>query len=113
MSLIIRKYNAVNGWPIWLSLDDSTGPEVDITDIDSVMNKAIKDNENLITNNPNNMKILCQKIKEHVMECLVPSGCAVVIYVDKMFIVSGSGTLDKPTTTFREMLFLLNIAPHV
>ena len=115
MSLVIRKYNAVNGWPIWISVDDSQDIEpVDITNIDSIVNTAFENNKNLITNNPNNVKILAERIREHVDKSLLhPSGIAVVIYVDKMFAVSGSGTLDKPTTAFREMVFLLNVAPHV
>ena len=108
-SLIIRKYNAINGWPVWVSL---TGTK-DITNIDSVVNNALKKTESLVTNNPNDIKKLCEKIRFNVEENITNTGCCVLLYVDKMFVMSAFGDLNMASIQFKEMLFLLNIAPHI
>ena len=108
-TLIIRKYNAINGWPVWVSL---TGTK-DISSIDDVVNKALDETKSLVTNNPNDIKRLCEKIRFKVEENIANTGCCVLIYVDKMFVMSSFGDLASSTMQFKEMMFLLNMAPHI
>lgn len=115
--LFIRKFNAVCGWPLYVSMI----VDEDVSDIDQVVNdviRACKDSE-MINNNLQNMRnftgILSETLINHYNNkkenCV--EGVAILLAVDKAMIANLYGDYMNHTMCRSEWYSLLNMMPHI
>jgi hypothetical protein len=115
--LFIRKYNIINGWPLYISMlcDE------DISDLDHVVNDIIKvcNDNGMLNNNIQNMRnftgilseslmIYYNKKKENCVE-----GIAILLAIDKLMISNLYGDFMNHTMCRNEFYSILNMMPHI
>ena len=115
--LFIRKYNAIYGWPLYVSMI----VDEDISDIDSIVNEVIREckKANMIDNNTQNLRnftgILSETLLEHYNNkkenCV--EGIAITLYIDKMIINNYFGDYMNHSMCRSEHLSLLNFMTQV
>lgn len=115
--MTIRKFNIINGWPMWVGLicDEN------LYDLDQVINGAVDacKNAGMINNNLQNMRNLTGIISETIQEyyntkkknCV--EGVAITLYVDKAYIQNFFGDFMNHTSCRIEYAGALSMLPHI
>lgn len=115
--LIIRKYNIIHGWPLYIALIC----DYDLSDLDVVVNKVVnrcKEND-LVTNNIQKMRNVTGVISGHLIDyyngkkenCV--EGVAVTLYIDKLMINNYFGDFMNHAQCRNEHLQLLNMMTQI
>jgi hypothetical protein len=115
--LFIRKYNIINGWPLYISMI----VDEDVSDIDSVVNSVVtacKDS-GMLENNLQSMRnftgILSETLITHYNKkkenCV--EGVGILLAIDKAMISSLYGDHMNHTMCRNEFYSILNMMPHI
>ena len=115
--LVVRKYNIINGWPMYVGLIC----DEDLSDLDTVVNGVISacDAAGMIDNNIQNIRnlsgILSETLityygnkKKHCVE-----GVALLLYVDKCAIENFFGDFMNHTSCRIEWAGIIGMLPHI
>jgi hypothetical protein len=103
------------GWPLFVSLIC----DISLNDLDEVVNEYVDEFGGEPSENIQDMRDfaggLSDEIVNHYNEqkkhCV--EGCAVIMYVDKLFISSCYGDLMTHTKCAIELYSILNMMPHI
>jgi len=115
--LFIRKYNIVNGWPLYVSMI----VDEDVGDLDLVVNhivSACRDN-NMFNNNIQDMRNFTGILSESLIDyynskkenCV--EGIGILLAVDKCMISNLYGDYMNHTMCRSEFYSILNMMPHI
>jgi hypothetical protein len=115
--LIVRKYNIVRGWPMFIALIC----DYSLSDLDNVVNSAIDECEEngLINNDIQNMRNITGYISDKLVKyynskkknCV--EGVLVFLYVDKLAISSAFGDLMNHEKCVAEVYSILNLMTKI
>ena len=115
--LTTRKYNIINGWPMFVSMIC----DEDMSDIDQVVNGVIDacDEVGLIGNNVQNLRnitgILSETILKHYntkkKNCV--EGIYILLICDKVYVCNAFGDMMNHEKCLNEIMGVYNLAPHV
>jgi len=115
--MFIRKYNIINGWPLYISMIC----DEDISDLDHLVNNIVKacNDAGMLTNNIQDMRnftgILSESLiihynnkKENCVE-----GIGILLAIDKLMISNLYGDYMNHTMCRSEFYSVLNMMPHI
>jgi hypothetical protein len=115
--MIVRKYNIINGWPLYVGLICDWS----LSDLDKVVNEAIKacSDKGMIGNDIQGIRnvtgILSESIvsyynckKENCVE-----GVAILLYVDKCAVENFYGDFMNHTSCRIEWAGIIDMLPHI
>lgn len=115
--MIVRKYNIINGWPLYLGIIADSN----LNNLDSIVNSVIKQAKKagMLTNSIQNMRNLTGILSETIIEyynaekdnCV--EGVAIMLYVDKCVIENFFGDYMNHTSCRIEWAGILGIIPHI
>ena len=115
--LIVRKYNIINGWPMWCGIicDEN------LSSLDEVINSVIKacKSAGMISNNIQDIRNMSGIISETIIEyynikkenCV--EGIALLIYCDKLAVENFYGDFMNHTSCRIEWAGLIGMLPHI
>lgn len=115
--LIVRKYNIVNGWPLYLSLI----ADISLSDLDSVVNGVVKacKEKGMLSNDIQDMRNFTGILSETIVEYYnsIKSNCvegvAILLAIDKCMIENFYGDYMNHAMCRSEFGFLINMMPHI
>ena len=115
--LLIRKYNIVNGWPMYIGIIC----DCSLSDLDNVVNKAMEmcdldgDKGNDIQTMRNVTGIVSETIQKHYNAIKRNSveGIGILLYVDKCAIANMYGDMMNHGQCRSEFYSILNMLPHI
>jgi hypothetical protein len=115
--MIVRKYNIINGWPLYLGIIADSNLDT----LDSIVNATIKQckEAEMITNSIQNMRNLTGILSETIIEyynqekenCV--EGVAILLYVDKCVIENFYGDFMNHTSCRIEWAGIMGMIPHI
>jgi len=115
--LIVRKYNIVNGWPLYIGLIC----DEDLSDLDGIVNgiMAACSKFGMLTNNIQSMRNVTGIISETLQQyfnakkenCV--EGVAILLYVDKCAIENFFGDFMNHTSCRIEWAGIMSMLPHI
>lgn len=115
--MTIRKFNIINGWPMWIGLicDEN------LSDLDKVVNGAIEacKEAGMICNDLQQMRnitgILSETIQEYynAKKANCVEGIAITLYIDKAYIQNFFGDFMNHTSCRIEYAGALAMLPHI
>jgi len=115
--MIVRKYNIINGWPLYLGIIADSNLDT----LDTIVNATIKRCKaaGMITNSIQNMRNLTGILSETIIEyynaekdnCV--EGVAILLYVDKCVIENFFGDFMNHTSCRIEWAGIMGMIPHI
>jgi len=115
--LIVRKYNIINGWPLWIGMIC----DEDLSDLDMVVNDVIEacEDAGMISNNIQQARnitgILSESIQLHYnskkKNCV--EGVIISLYLDKLFCQNAMGDFMNHTSCRIEYAGIMAMVPHI
>lgn len=112
--LIIRKY-MIHGWSMFIGIIC----DVSLSDLDRLVYERLKDVEEEVGNDIQNIRNICGYLNESIVEHYNSKkegsveGVYVLWYVDKLFCASAYGDLMQHEKCVNEFLTLVNMMPHI
>ena len=115
--MIIRKFNAINGWPTYLGIIT----DYDLSDLDNVFNEAVElcKEKGLIDNNIQHLRNANGVISEYIINYYnskkpnVLEGLGILMACDKLTISGLYGDFMNHTMCRSEFYSILNMMPHI
>jgi len=115
--LLIRKYNLVKGWPMYVGIIC----DCSLSDLDDVINDAVDevDLEGELGNDIQNMRnltgVVSEAIQNHYNNIKKNSveGIGILLYVDKCAIANMYGDMMNHGQCRAEFYSILNMLPHI
>jgi hypothetical protein len=113
--MIVRKYNIVNGWPVYVGIICDWS----LSNLDSVVNEAVDAFEGRNLNDIQEVRNLAGYLSDYIKNhyntkkknCV--EGIGIAMYVDKCFISSLYGDFMNHLSCRMEFYQILNILPHI